>query len=174
MSADLLQKLVDRLRDLQSELTTIPSFRWGVVYAIPPTPTGLQVRIDADADPLAAEVSTLVGGLTVGTRVLVLIASKRATIIGRAGGTPPPAVTRVSGVVTVTISAPAGVSAPVVFPAGTFSSPPKVMLTKQGGSLAKYIPYAAAVTASGFTVGLYSGDGSTGAGTVAVAWEAFM
>lgn len=76
--------------------------------------------------------------------------------------------------VTVTTSGSAGGTAPVSFPTGMFSSPPLVFLSKLTASGAKYIPYVATgtITTSGFTAGVYSGDGSTGNNSILLAVEA--
>lgn len=81
---------------------------------------------------------------------------------------------KASGAVTVSVNASAGGTAAVAFPAGRFTSADTldISLTKLSGGLAKYVPYATAISATGMTVGLYSGDGSAGTGNVAINWTA--
>jgi hypothetical protein len=54
----------------------------------------------------------------------------------------------------------------------TFTDPPLVFVTKRGGGAPKYIPYVTSVSTTGFTIGLYSADGTTVSTTQAVAWHA--
>jgi hypothetical protein len=61
---------------------------------------------------------------------------------------------------TVTLSNSPGGSKAVSFPAGMFDVTPLVTATKQAGNGAKAVPYVTNITASGCTVGLYTGDGS--------------
>lgn len=73
-----------------------------------------------------------------------------------------------TGSVLVSINAAPSGTASVTFPAGRFSAPPVVFLSKQGGGMAKYVPYAVNVTATGMDVGLYAGDGTSASGSVSV------
>ena len=57
-----------------------PRFTWAVVTGTAP----LRIRIETDPDPLDATPSTIVGGINTGDRVFVLIANRRATVLGRA------------------------------------------------------------------------------------------
>ena len=80
---------------------------------------------------------------------------------------------KASGTVTVSVNASAGGSAAVAFPAGLFTAADTldISLTKLSGGLAKYIPYATVISATGMTVGLYSGDGSAATtGSVPINW----
>ena len=81
---------------------------------------------------------------------------------------------KASGTVTVSVNASAGGSAAVSFPTGRFTSADtlNISLTKLSGGLAKYVPYATVISATGMTVGLYSGDGSATTGSVAINWTA--
>ena len=81
---------------------------------------------------------------------------------------------KASGRVTVSVNASAGGTAAVTFPAGRFTAADMldIGLTKVSSSLAKCIPYAAGISATGMTVGIYSGDGSTGTGSVPINWTA--
>ena len=81
---------------------------------------------------------------------------------------------KASGRVTVSVKASAGGTATVTFPAGRFTAADvlDIGLTKVSGGLAKHIPYAAGISATGMTVGIYSGDGSTGTGSVPINWTA--
>lgn len=76
------------------------------------------------------------------------------------------------GSVTVAVSGSAGGTVPVAFPPGRFTAADQlsIQLTKVGSGLAKYIPYVTGVSATGMTVGLYSGDGSVGTASVVVHW----
>ena len=79
---------------------------------------------------------------------------------------------KASGSVTVSVNASAGGTATVTFPAGRFTAADMldIGVTKVSSSLAKYIPYASNISATGMTVGIYSGDGSTGTGSVPINW----
>ena len=81
---------------------------------------------------------------------------------------------KASGTVTVSANASAGGTAAVTFPAGRFTAADMldISLTKLSGGLAKYIPYATVISATGMTVGIYSGDGSAATGSVAINWTA--
>ncbi len=81
---------------------------------------------------------------------------------------------KASGRVTVSVNASAGGTAVVTFPAGRFTATDTldIGLTKVSTVLAKYIPYASGISATGMTVGIYSGDGSTGTGSVPINWTA--
>ena len=81
---------------------------------------------------------------------------------------------KASGRVTVSVNASAGGTATVAFPAGRFTAADvlDIGLTKVSSGLAKFIPYAAGISATGMTVGIYSGDGSTGTGSVPINWTA--
>ena len=81
---------------------------------------------------------------------------------------------KASGTVTVNVKASAGGTAAVTFPTGLFTAADTldISLTKLSGGLAKYIPYAAGVSATGMTVGIYSGDGSATTGSVPINWTA--
>ena len=81
---------------------------------------------------------------------------------------------KASGQVTVSVNASAGGTAAVTFPAGRFTAADvlDIGLTKVSSGLAKCIPYAAGISATGMTVGIYSGDGSTGTGSVPINWTA--
>ena len=81
---------------------------------------------------------------------------------------------KASGRVTVSVNASAGGTATVAFPAGRFTAADtlNIQLTKASGSFAKSIPYFQNLTASGMTVGIYSGDGTTvTSSTVAIHWR---
>ena len=81
---------------------------------------------------------------------------------------------RASGAVTVSVNASAGGAAAVAFPVGRFMAADllDISLTKTSSGLAKYTPYASGISATGMTVGIYSGDGSTGTGSVPINWTA--
>ncbi len=81
---------------------------------------------------------------------------------------------RASGTVTVSVNASAGRTAAVTFPAGRFTAADTldIGLTKVSSGLAKFIPYASGISATGMTVGIYSGDGSTSTGSVPISWTA--
>ena len=81
---------------------------------------------------------------------------------------------KASGTVKVSVNASAGGTAAVTFPAGRFTAADTldITLTKLGSSLAKYVPYVAGISATGITVGLYSGDGSATTGSIVIIWTA--
>lgn len=69
---------------------------------------------------------------------------------------------------TMTLASQANKSEAVTFPAGRFTAPPLVQVTKTNGALAMYIPYVVNVTASGCTVGLQSGNNTNASGAQAL------
>ena len=79
---------------------------------------------------------------------------------------------KASGSVTVSVNASAGGTATVTFPAGRFTAADMldIGVTKVSSGLTKYIPYASNISATGMTVGIYSGDGSTGTGSAPINW----
>ena len=80
---------------------------------------------------------------------------------------------KASGTVTVSVNASAGGTAAVTFPADRFTAADvlNVQLTKASGGLAKYVPYATAISATGMTVGVYSGNGTTTTASVIIHWR---
>lgn len=80
---------------------------------------------------------------------------------------------KASGAVTVGVSGAAGRTVAVTFPPGRFTAADvlNVQLTKVGSGLAKHVPYAAGVSATGMTVGIYSGDGTTTTASVVIHWR---
>ena len=80
---------------------------------------------------------------------------------------------KASGTVTVSVNASAGRTATVAFPVGRFTAADvlNVQLTKVGSGLGKYVPYATAISATGMTVGVYSGDGTTTTASVVIHWR---
>ena len=81
---------------------------------------------------------------------------------------------KASGRVTVSVNASAGGTATVAFPAGRFTAADtlNVQLTKASSGLAKYTVYATGISATGMTVGVYSGDGTTAtAASVVIHWR---
>ena len=80
---------------------------------------------------------------------------------------------RARGTVLVSVASAPNGTATVTFPAGLFTSAPRVWASKQAGGLAKFTPYVSNVTTTGCTIGLYSGDGSSAnQSNVPIAWEA--
>ena len=81
---------------------------------------------------------------------------------------------KASGTVTVSVKASAGGTAAVTFPAGRFTAADTldIGLAKVSSGLARYLPYASGISATGMTVGIYSGDGSIGTGSVPINWTA--
>jgi hypothetical protein len=91
-----------------------------------------------------------------------------------AAGFIPPAQQRgYTNKVSITVTAQSGNTANVTFPVGMFTAIPVVLATKQDGGLAKYIAYATNITASGCTIGIFSGDGTSASGTSVVGFRAF-
>ena len=80
---------------------------------------------------------------------------------------------KASGTVTVSVNASAGGTAAVTFPPGRFTAAGtlNVQLTKANSRLAKYTVYATGISATGMTVGVYSGDGTATTGSVVIHWR---
>ena len=80
---------------------------------------------------------------------------------------------KASGTVTVSVKASAGGTAAVTFPAGRFTAADTldIGLAKVSSGLARYLPYASGISATGMTVGIYSGDGSTATASVVIHWR---
>ena len=68
----------------------------------------------------------------------------------------------------------AGGTVGVTFPAGRFTAPPVVLVSRSTATLAKYIPYVVSVTSSGCVLGLYAGDGTTGSASSTLSWVAIQ
>ena len=78
----------------------------------------------------------------------------------------------VTGTANVAVNASASGTVAITFPAGRFSTTPNVQVTKATANLPKFIPYTTAITTTGATIGVYSGDGTSATGTISVAWTA--
>ncbi len=76
-----------------------------------------------------------------------------------------------SGLATINLTAAAGgtvaVTFPVPFPA---SANLACQVTKATASLAKYSVYHTGLSNTGVTIGVYSGDGTSGTGTLTLHW----
>lgn len=155
----------------------VPTYAWATVATVGP-PATVVLEHDESGSPRAVSANS-VGYLEVGWRVRVERVHNKLTIVSA-----PQQVaalqTRIStlerratGSATVNVSASAGGTVGVTFPSGRFTAADtlNIQLTKISGGLAKYIPYATAITATGMTVGIYSGDGSTGTGAVTIHWS---
>lgn len=77
-----LLNILDRIHTLSDRLSRKPDARWAVVTDVAP----LRIRYDTDTNPLDGTPSTLITGLTVGDRVMVLVVNNQVTVIGRGGG----------------------------------------------------------------------------------------
>ena len=77
-----------------------------------------------------------------------------------------------TGTIAISVNGAVGGTVNVNFPAGRFTAPPVVLVSRSTGSLAKYVPYVASVTPSGCVLGLYAGDGTTGSGSSTLSWIA--
>lgn len=76
-----------------------------------------------------------------------------------------------AGTVTITVSAASSGSTVVTLPAGRFTATPIIHPSKDAG-LPKWIPYVTAESATSFTIGAESGDGTTATGTLSLRWAA--
>lgn len=76
-----------------------------------------------------------------------------------------------TGTIAISVNG-AGGTVNVNFPAGRFTAPPVVLVSRSSSGLAKYVPYVASVTPSGCVLGLYAGDGTTGSGSSTLSWIA--
>ena len=76
-----------------------------------------------------------------------------------------------TGTIAISVNG-AGGTVNVNFPAGRFTAPPVVLVSRSTSGLAKYVPYVASVTPSGCVLGLYAGDGTTGSGSSTLSWIA--
>ena len=77
-----------------------------------------------------------------------------------------------TGTANVAVNASASGTTTITFPAGHFSTAPNVQVTKATANLPKFSPYTTAITTTGATIGVYSGDGTSATGTISVAWTA--
>ena len=77
-----------------------------------------------------------------------------------------------TGTITISVNGAVGGTVNVNFPAGRFTAPPVVLVSRSTSGLAKYVPYVASVTPSGCVLGLYAGDGTTGSGSSTLSWIA--
>ena len=80
---DVLAPIVDRIAALAAAIRGAPHFEWGTVASSSP----LTVQLDGDSEPMLGTPSRLVSNLFPGERVLVMIQNRRATVVGRGGGT---------------------------------------------------------------------------------------
>ena len=78
-----------------------------------------------------------------------------------------------TGTIAITVNG-AGGTVNVPFPAGRFTNPPVVLVSRSTSHLAKYVPYVVSVTPSGCVLGLYSGDGTIGAASSTLSWIAIQ
>ena len=154
----------------------VPTYAWATVATVGP-PATVILEHDESGSPRDVSANS-VGYLEVGWRVRVECVRNRLTIIAAPQQvavlqTQISALERkASGTVTVRVNASAGGTATVAFPAGRFTAADvlDIGLTKVSSGLAKYIPYASGISATGMTVGLYSGDGTTVTGSVPINW----
>ena len=79
-----------------------------------------------------------------------------------------------TGNTAITVAGAAGATVNVTFPAGRFTAPPVVLVSRSTAGLAKYVPYVASVTATGCVLGLYSGDGTTSNASSTLSWVAIQ
>ena len=82
----MLTPLIDRIETLTRRLDTVPRVEWVMVTSLDP----LQVRLGGAAQPLPITPATIYRPKAVGERVLLLIAFRRAIVLGVAGGPPDP------------------------------------------------------------------------------------
>lgn len=78
----MLDRLAALLRDFETRLNRQPTFGWAVVTSVSP----LQIRYDAQDEPIAGTPDTNVSGLSVGDRVWCQRIHRRNVILGRGGG----------------------------------------------------------------------------------------
>ncbi len=99
-------------------------------------------------------------------------ANDAATRAETAAATAVAAAARIAtGTIAISVNG-AGGTVNVNFPAGRFTVPPVVLVSRSNSGLAKYIPYVASVTATGCVLGLYAGDGTTGSASSTLSWIA--
>lgn len=79
---DLLAGVVRQLVDIKAALSLMPSLRWATVTQSSP----LRIALDGDSAPLADAPFCLIPKPKTGDRVSVIVANRRATIIGMPGG----------------------------------------------------------------------------------------
>ena len=106
-----------------------------------------------------------------GAKVRAVTTAGQSTVLGESSSAGSGPWRWAQGSVAMSLSADASQSAAVTFPAGRFTLAPLVQVSR-GANGGRFVPYAASVTASGFTAGVASGDGSTYTGTVTVYWRA--
>lgn len=141
------------------------------------TPTGLTKAhvglgsVDNTADS-AKPVSTLQqAALDAKIATSAKGAANGVASLDASGKIPATQLAEAKGEANVTISANVLGTANVTYGI-TFTDPPLVFVTKRGGGAPKYIPYVTSVSTTGFTIGLYSSDGTTVSTTQSVAWHA--
>ena len=155
----------------------VPTYDWAMVQSVSGKPTVI-LEMDEKAEVRPVHTNA-VGYLEVGWRVRVEQRRGRLTIVAA-----PQQAARVTalesavtalqksadGVATVSVSASAGGTLAVTFPAGRFLPADNLVaqVSKAGSGLAKFIPYATGLSATGMTVGIYSGDGTNATGTASV------
>lgn len=141
-------------------------FAWATVYSASP----LTIRRDGETEPVGVTPQSVVplAMLSVGDRVWCQFVSRRALILGRAGGAWPT-------IVTGTVSMPGGSgsveSMAVTFPAGRFSETPSVQVNPNTSVIGTTFKGVAAgnVSKTGFTIyALRENSGVTGVNWTAI------
>ena len=158
----------------------VPTYDWAMVQSVSGKPTVI-LEMDEKAEVRPVHTNA-VGYLEVGWRVRVEQRRGRLTIVAA-----PQQAARVTalesavtalqksadGVATVSVSASAGGTLAVTFPAGRFLPTDSLVaqVSKASDSAAKFVPYVKGLSSTGMTVGVYSGDGSTATSSIALYWS---
>jgi hypothetical protein len=153
-------------RDMALLKKQIPSYAEGIVTGVSP----LEVTPDGSTEPVL--ITRTLASVKAGDRVQIRYHNNRCTLLAVVGG----GITAVVGAVTLLPRSPVSVSllpATVVFDR-PFKTAPNVQVTMTGasGSSQLYVPRAYSITGAGFTVGIYTGNGSNATVSQPVNWLA--
>lgn len=121
---DVLRPVLDQIGKLWARLDMMPVVRWATVTQASP----LRVRMDGDTEAMVLTPMTLVNGLRASDRVLCVEQHRRVIVLGRSKGLGVPyAMSQGRSYVTPVPDEPTAVT--VTFPAGRFTSIPRVQVT---------------------------------------------
>lgn len=159
-------KFKQTLYDLQQQVRGLPVHRYGVITALDP----LTLVLDGERGKIFEPYKNC--PVNVGDRVSCLRQGTQTIILAVVGG----GITAVMGGVTLLPRSPVSVSllpATVVFDR-PFKTAPNVQVTMTwaSGSSQLYVPRAYSITGAGFTVGIYTGNGSNATVSQSVNWLA--
>lgn len=159
---DILRPVWDMFKKVWARLDLMPVIRWGTITQTDP----LRVQLDGDLDPMILTPMSIVGGASVGERVICVEQHRRVIILGRAHGQ----IRAMGAFSQAAIAAGASVQTTVTFPDGLFTSAPRTFLSKSQ-SRWSVAAVDASTTSVTITVSNWT-DGTSAAGVIR--WQAIQ